>query len=64
MNTYTFRIHSITGNFVDTVMVHASNLVIADDAIMAAYKSYWIEDDPISVEKDTQGKYCQGIFCD
>lgn len=64
MNTYTFRMHADNGGFIDTIMVHADNLAIASEAVMSSYTSYWIEDEPIRIEKDTQGKYCQGIFCD
>lgn len=63
MNTYTFRMTSEQGITYD-VMVHAKNLAIASEAVSESYKSFWIESDPVSVEKDTQGKYCQGIFCD
>lgn len=63
MNTYTFRLHSDSGMVAD-VMVHAANLAIASEAVKGCYKSYWIEEEPVSIEHNTDGKYCQGVFCD
>lgn len=63
MNTYTFRLHFDSGMVAD-VMVHAANLAIASEAVTGCYKSCWIENETVLIEHDTDGKYCQGVFCD